>query len=283
VGVFRVAEVHDDDPHEFHILEPASSDWLQELANRYRALRTHFDLQPGEVTLDGITVLGTEALQRRIVEAAIPARRGGNFDVLRSDLGEMALAVHGEERYGYRYGYRSVRDRETVQLPGRGIDQIGVASTEDPQIILLVLGEAKVSAEKKSPPGVVDTSDDCLRAQHLHHIANYRDTANKVLLAARRCTDPETQELLLLASALLRDRRFEHLVLCCHSFVARPSLLAASSDYGTFRSAPADYTPSRVRFTILRLPGDDVEAIIDKFREYSLGPTGEQIEPQGEA
>lgn len=265
MGLFRVAEVHDDDPHEFHILEPAQANWLHDLALKYRELRTYSDLPLGEIRLDGVTSMSTEALQRRMIAAAVPTRSGGNFDVLRSDLGEMALAEYGAEAYGYSYGYRSVRDRELVTFAGRGIDQIGVAETDNPMRILVALGEAKVSSEQRSPPSVVDASNDCLRVQHLNHVSDLTSTADKILLAARRCTEPDTQRLMFLAAELTRQQKFDNVTVCCHSFVARPASLAAISDYGSFKSDPSSYAPGLVRFTLLRLPTDDVEAMIDQF------------------
>src|SRR5207237_641083 len=60
-----------------------------------------------------------------------------------------------------RFGYKSLRDRELVQLTGRGIDAIGIEVEENGDI-RLVLGETKLSDEAKSPPAVVDKGDDCL-------------------------------------------------------------------------------------------------------------------------
>lgn len=282
MGLFRVAETHDDDPHEFHILEPAHVNWLYDLATKYRELRTYCDLPLGDIRLDGVTVLSTEALQMRMIDAAVPVRRGGNFDVVRSDFGEVALAVYGEEAYGYSYGYRSVRDRELVQFPGRGIDQIGVAATKNPTKILVALGEAKVSSDQRSPPGVVDTSDDCLRIQHLHHLSNLAATADKVLLAARRCADPSTQELMLIAAELLRQKKFDNLTVCCHSFVARPASLAVVSDCGSFKLDPSAYAPGLVRFTLLRLPADDMEAIIGQFEQIARNDSNDPFKAQEE-
>jgi hypothetical protein len=273
VQPFGLAENHDSDPHEYRIVEAAIPSWLEEIAAKYRRLRTSCDIDPDEVSLDGVTILSTDQLMKRFAQAAIPERRGGNFDVLRSDFGEMILALHGELEYGYCYGYRPVRDRELPGQPGRGIDQIGVKAVIDSSSgltkIALILGEAKVSSDKNSPPAVVDTADDCLRKQHLFHLNNRTITCDKVVNAGRRCADRETQRNLLLAGELLRVGRLDRLDIICHSLVVRPKSLSSVSDFGTFKTSVSDFAPGVIRFIIFRLPDDDLEGMISKFAELA--------------
>jgi hypothetical protein len=285
VELFGVVESHDSSPHEYRIIEATSPNWLEELAAAYRTLRTTSSINPDAITLDGITILSPELLMQRIAQAAMPQRIGGNFDVLRSDFGEMVLAMHGETAYGYCYGYRSVRDRELPASPGRGIDQIGVKGAildNDSGVskVTLVLGEAKVSSDRNSPPAVVDRAEDSLRQQHLFHVGNRGITADKVVNAGRRCTDPETQRNLLLAAELLRVGKLDHLIIVCHSLVVRPKTRAGVSDFGTFKSSPTDFTPGVVRFIIFRLPDDNLEAMIDKFATLARSDSQEDdVEP----
>jgi hypothetical protein len=89
--------------------------------------------------LDGLT-FGKQAIENRLRQAAIPPRGGGNFAVPRSDFGETVAYCLLEERFGTRFGYKSIRDRELPRLPGRGIDAIGIEYTENGPL-RLVLGE----------------------------------------------------------------------------------------------------------------------------------------------
>jgi hypothetical protein len=272
MALFRVVESHDVDQHELRIIEPEPQAWLEQLATAYRSLRTATVVEVDDLELDGLRVLSGDHLKARLADRLVPTRRGGNFDVTRSDLGEMILGVVGEEMYSCAYGYRSVRDRELVGAPGRGIDQIGVEELNevlDTRQLALVLGEAKVSAEALTPPRVVDTAEDCLRNQHLGHISDLEVTADKVLDAARRCADRRTQRLMMWASELLRAERFDVLRLLCASVVVRPKDLACASDFGTFRTSPADYVPADVRFFVVRVPTNDIEALIDQFVAFA--------------
>ena len=271
--LFRLAEALDSSPHEYRVIEPDDPLWLEKLAHEYRELRTSSVIQPEEIKLDGITLVSLALLQQRIAEAAIAERRGGNFDVLRSDLGEMIMARHGTDEYGYLYGYRSIRDREMPGLPGRGIDQIGVEApvvdtTGSPRIAL-VLCEAKVSSDRRSPPSVVDAAEDSLRNQHIYHIKNVEVTADKIVNAARRCTDRETNYTMLIAAELLRTKIFDRLIVICHSLIVRPASCASEQDFGTFMKSPDDYLPGLIRFIICRLPNTDLESTIDSFTQIA--------------
>jgi hypothetical protein len=129
--LFSVAEIHDRDGHHLRVLELQGADWLQRLAAEYRALRTGSRHPTVALSFDGIELLDTSAVERVLAQMAVPEHREGNFAVTRSDFGEVMLGLANTELYGATYGYRSVRDRETVQLPGRGIDQIGVEMLSD--------------------------------------------------------------------------------------------------------------------------------------------------------
>lgn len=77
-----------------------------------------------------------------MLETQIAARQGGNFDVLRSDFAEVLLWHVGQAYGKFRYGYLSLRDRESAGQPGRGVDQIGIRLDDNDQVRLM-LGEAE--------------------------------------------------------------------------------------------------------------------------------------------
>lgn len=147
---------HGQDPHRLVILSATDADWLERLAQTYRVLRTARrmpDPAPGQApALAGIDVVDTTRLNRMLADTQIAKRSGGNFDVLRSDLAEVLLGHVGEHLGGFRYGYISVRDRESARQAGRGIDQVGVRLDPVGAVVHLMLGEAKVSSERASPP-----------------------------------------------------------------------------------------------------------------------------------
>ncbi len=264
-SLFVVAERHDVGEHELRVLEPASADWLAVLAEEYRRLRTVSDYPPTALSFDGLD-LAVEEVAEILGAATVPHYEPGNFGVVRSDLAEVILALVGEWMYGSRYGYRSVSDRELVQRPGRGIDQIGVEYDEPTARLTLVLGEAKVSSEQKSPPGVVDRGDDCLRAQHLMHLRDRHSTADKVWAASRRCPDPETQRLLRIAAELFRAGIDDKIRIVAASLLVRPPTARTPRDFGSFHRASADFRPAHIRFLLIRLPGDIDEVAVEFAR-----------------
>jgi hypothetical protein len=111
--------------HRFEAIAPDDGqDWLATVASEYSALRTRCALPLEDVSLDGITVVGVEHLRARLRSATIPAYSAGNFGIVRSDFGETLCYMLLEQSYGTRFGYKGVRDRELINLPGRGIDSI---------------------------------------------------------------------------------------------------------------------------------------------------------------
>ncbi|HEY4023840.1 MAG TPA: hypothetical protein VGM75_34510 [Pseudonocardiaceae bacterium] len=268
-SLFVIAEQHDVGEHQLRVLEPASADWLAVLAEEYRRLRTIASYRATALSFDGLD-LAVDEVARILRAATVPHYEPGNFGVVRSDLAEVILGLIGEQLYGSRYGYRSVTDRELVQRPGRGIDQIGVEIDQAATRLTLVLGEAKVSTEQKSPPGVVDRGGDCLRAQHLAHLHNRDVTADKVWAASRRCADPETQELLRLAAELFRRHLDDKIRVVASSLMVRPSTARTPRDFGTFHTASADFRPAHIRFLLIRVPGD-VDEVAMEFARLARG------------
>jgi hypothetical protein len=259
--------------HHLRVLEPASETYLETLAGEYRKLRTTSNQSVQALTLDGVEVLAVDGVRRALAEAAVPLYERGNFAIARSDLAEVLLGLVGEQTYCTRYAYRSVRDRELVRLPGRGIDQIGVeldrvsvpGEPTHRSRVTLVLGEAKVSSERACPPRVVDKAEDSLRAQHLGHLGDREATANKIWDASRRSSDEQTQNLLRTAAELFRQHVDDgRLRVVVASLMVRPSGYATPQDFGTFHSSVGDYLPAEVRFYIFRLP-EAVDITVQEF------------------
>lgn len=269
-SIFTLEEVLDASPHHYRVFAPNSAqDWFGASAAEYVRLRTRCKLPVEDVTLDGITVLDVSAISARLRKGLVPARRAikkeeeRNFDIIRSDFGETLCYMLLEQEYGTRFGYQSICDRELIQLPGRGIDAVGV---EDGSPLTLVLGETKVSDEKASPPQVVDKSTDCLRVQHTDHLSDLSNTADKIWNFSRHIIDLGLRKLYFLAAILLEEKRWERLrvIACC--VLVRPSQKYTSKDFGSFRKKPADYAPADIRFLVISLPSDVEPVIADWYR-----------------
>jgi hypothetical protein len=238
----------DDDPQ-----------WLAVIADEYVRLRSECVLPPCEVTLDGVQILSVARLQERLGAATLPFRRQDSFDVVRSDLGETVAYMLLEQEYRTAIGYKSVRDRETIQQPGRGLDVVGVESGD---IFTLVIAEVKVSDERANPPQVVDRSDDSLRSQHAGHLADPPATAKKIWNQSRHVLDKDVRNSLFAAALLFEERRWDRLRLVACCVLLRPRECYAAADFGSFHETPEDYAPAQLRFMVVCLPDARVETTV---------------------
>jgi hypothetical protein len=251
----------DEGGHHFRVVRPQDEEaFLSELAEEYLLLRTATTCDVKDISIDGIGVVSAEAILERLKRATIPERGKGSFSVVRSDFGETLAYTLLTQEYGTRFGYKSVRDRELIQLPGRGIDAVGVERSP----LTLVFGETKVSAEAKSPPQVVDYGKDCLREQHRGHISEREATANKVFDLARKSVDPEVQDLLFAATLGFEGKEPIVLRIAASSTLVRPECHHTADDFGSFRASPTDFAPAMIRFWILRTDSP-IEEIVDRW------------------
>lgn len=266
---YTLMESLDASPHQYRAYAVAEDDdWQRSSAAEYVKLRTECSLPVEDISVDGITVMDVEGIRQRLKNATVPKRRSFktqremSFDVIRSDLGETLSFMLLDEMYATKFGYKSVRDRELIQLPGRGIDAVGI---EDGDPLTLVLGETKVSNEE-SPPQVVDSSTDSLKAQHTEHLKDTKVTAAKIWNLARHVLDVRLRDLYFLAAFYLEEQRWEQLkiVACC--VLVRPCEKYQQLDYGSFRAKPSNFAPADIRFLIICLPGD-IDSIITGWYE----------------
>ena len=262
--MFTAVERWTDTSHQYLCLEPRTPiDWLEKLAEAYVQLRSDSPTPISPEVFDGIGVVDITAIQSRLRQSTLPTRIGGNLDVVRSDFGEVSSYIALERLFSTMLGYKSVRDRETIQFTGRGIDAVGIEGEDVLSLITLVLVETKVSDEAASPPQVVDTGADCLRRQHLAHISS-SETCAKVWDIARKAFDKDVRAKMLVAAQRFEMQQWEKLKLVCCCFLVRPSGLFSIADFGTFRTAPSDFSPASIRFMILRTP-DRIEQTISTF------------------
>ena len=262
--MFTTVEHWTEESHQYLCLEPNTpSRWLQQLAKTYVQLRSDSPTLISPEVLEGLGIVDIVGIRNRLQRATLPVRVGGNFDVVRSDFGEVSSYIALEGVFSTMLGYKSVRDRETIQFTGRGIDAIGVEVREDLPRITLVLVETKVSDESASPPQVVDTATDCLRNQHLAHLGS-SETCAKVWDVARKALNEEIRAIMLVAALRFQMKQWDRLELVCCCFLVRPNGLYSESDFGTFRTSPTDYFPASVRFIVLRTP-DRIEPTVNAF------------------
>lgn len=195
---FELIDKFDFDKHHFRVYEPSDSSnlgWLSPLAQEYIKLLTHRQTAPRNIVVNQSDLqMDVSRIQKYLRKASIPKYKEGNFNVVRSDFGELLCYMLHEHYYRTLFGAKSICCRELRDSPGRGIDAIGI---EIDDLLTLVLCEVKVSDDKDSPPGVVDSSDDCLGKQHRYHLDNLEEaTKDKVWRAMRFTRDENIADLL---------------------------------------------------------------------------------------
>lgn len=278
---FTVAWSKTIDDHRLTILDVAGSGWLVRAAEIYRELRTQTDEKIDESTFADIDIVDMGDVKDRYLRTQIPPRTGGNFDVVRSDLAEVLLAYIGEALHGYLYGYRAARDRELVRRTARGIDQIGVGTTQTDDgrtLVVLLIGEAKTSSDSATPPGVVDSSKDSLRVQHLDHMGDLDRLIEKVTTASKRARG-DAFVLFQIALTLLEQRRLDELRVRLTSMLVRPQGLGLPTDFGSFHDSPDDYLPGTVDFVILRTDSADIDQTVNDFHSIASAVEDEEEAP----
>lgn len=184
----------------------------------------------------------------RVPQAPDAKPRPDHLELSRNELGEVLAHLAATEVYGTVVPASRIRHKETPLQPSRGMDLLGV----DDGPLRLVLGEVKTSTEATSPPGVVDDGDDSLRGQLRAYMAD-DDRVDRALHWAVVHAAPQNKDLVGKALFLHIAGAVEHTLF---AVLVRPRALAATGDYGTFRSQPNDFSPGRIRFCIISLDQD---------------------------
>jgi hypothetical protein len=262
----KVIDDHSLAPQEFRILEPANlSTYITHLSKEYCNLRTECAASIDSVNVEGIGVVDTEKLHSFLVSKTIPDRIGGNFDVVRSDMGETAAYSLLEREYNTVIGYKGVRDRELSQLTGRGIDVIGI---ENNNTFTLLLGEAKVSSENRNPPRVVDDNEDSISKSLESHISNHSETSKKIWDVARHIRDNTIAQQFFTAAIYWDDEMWTEMDVVCCGVLVRPKEKCNENDFGLLRATPDIVAPGTVRFIIVCFD-EDLEEVVSTFHSLA--------------
>jgi len=242
----------------------SSGPWKAELAKEYVRLRSSTVGDLSSISLDGITILSPQKLRARLKQATVPNRRGSPLDVVRSDFGETLAYLLLEQEFGTAIGYKGVRDRETINLPGRGIDIIGIETNPH---FCLVLGEVKVSEENRTPPSVVDRNNDSLSKQLKFHVREHSITSQKLWDTARKVLDDAIRNNLFRAALAWDEKRWDLLRVLCCAILVRPKNIYKVKDFGSLKRYPRSMRPGTTRFIIVCIP-DGIEATVSAWFEF---------------
>lgn len=192
----------------------------------------------------------TEQLKQIIKENTIPIRNAIRpmNDIYRSDLGEMILTSYFDkenEDFGDSFiiPLKNIWDREHNDLPGRGIDVTGYKFNNDK--IEILIGEAKVSEEKKNPP---QASQEIFLEQK-KYTENKEYFKRRISNYSKKLTPEHAKNFMLVLVALECEVEDVYDVLygCC---LVRDSSCFNDADYGNMKTKCNNFDPNRIHFLI---------------------------------
>ena len=253
--------------------------FIQKFAEMYLGQRsqTQFDYSKiSEQVLYKNLGFNTDALKQIITKNAIhvDTKREQGLqpavlkDIYRSDLGELLMTYYFEEKLpeGERFiiPLKNITFRERADLPGRGLDAIGYRKISDEKIEVL-LGEAKVSAEKKSPPSVVDSAYDSLYKTQLKHKNDIPMVIRRLTDYARRLDGEEAAILGYIIVCIDKQLTDKYSVTYGCTLIRDYTCVSETSDFGKLKSKETDFEPGKVHFSILSFSNKNIEETVDLF------------------
>jgi hypothetical protein len=252
--------------------------FIQKFAERYIAQRSQTLSDYGSINdkmLYENLGFGTETLRQIISQNAIPIDRkreqGSQSsvfrDIYRSDLGELLMTYYFEEKLPEEERFiiplKNITFRERAELPGRGLDAIGYKYSKG--TVEILLGEAKVSAEKKSPPAVVDSNDDSLYKTHLKYKTSTPLVIQRLSDYARRLNAKDATIIGFAILCLNKNITDKCSITYGCTLIRDYTCVNVPSDYGKFKTNETEFEPGQIQFYILSFSNKSIDETVDMF------------------
>jgi len=254
-------------------------EFIEKFAQKYLEQRSQaqFDYNTvNEQVLYKNLGFGTEVLRQIITKNAAPVDKKREQglestvlnDIYRSDLGELLMTYYFEEKLpeGERFviPLKNITFRERADMPGRGLDAIGYKKVSDEKIEIL-LGEAKVSSDKKSPPAVVDSANDSIYNTHLKHKDNVPIVVQRLSDYARRLNARDAGIIGFVILCLEKNLSDKYSITYGCTLIRDHTCVNEDSDFGRLKSQKADFEPGKVHFSILSFSNNNIEETVNMF------------------
>jgi hypothetical protein len=258
---------------------PVNDSFVKKFAEMYLAQRsqTLFDYKEvNQQALFNNLGFGTDVLRQIITKNAIPIDKNREQglqpavlnDIYRSDLGELLMTYYFEEKLpeGERFiiPLKNITFRELADLPGRGLDAVGYRNDLEGKVEIL-LGEAKVSADKKSPPQVVDKTNDSIFKTQLKHKNEVPVVIQRLSDYARRLNIKDA-EIIGFAIVCMESGLSGKVCLTYGCTLIRDyNCVNENTDYGKMKTNEKDFEPGKVHFSILSFSDKNIDETVDLF------------------
>lgn len=253
--------------------------FIRKFAERYLSQRsqTNFDYATlNQSSLYGNLDFDTSALEKILERNAVAVdvnREKGIEpavlnDIYRSDLGELLMTYYFEEKLpeGERFiiPLKNITFRERADMPGRGLDAIGYKVADDS--IEILLGEAKVSGDKHSPPAVVDSSADSIYKTHMKHRDDNEVVVQRLSDFVRRLG---AQDAAILGYAIvsLINKQDDCVITYGCTLIRDFECVNEATDFGKLKSRSVEFEPGKVHFSLLSFEDKTISDTVDLFYE----------------
>lgn len=227
---------------------------LEELAEKYIELRSHVreiaDIQndPRFKNLG----FSTKNIKDYFAKNTKPLRMSDAplKDIYRSDLGEMLLTMYFDAGYtslgdSFVIPLKNIWDREHNDLPGRGIDVTGYKEISGK--IEILIGEAKVSEEMKSPPQV---SKEIYKEQIKYTSPENTYLKRRLSNYAKKLGAKDAANITLVLMALEHEELGDIYQLVFGCCLVRDNNCFHSNDFGKMQSEKDNFSPNRIHFIV---------------------------------
>ena len=190
-------------------------------------------------------------------------------DIYRSDLGELLTTYYFEEKVEenrrFMIPLKNITYRERYDMPGRGIDAIGYRMDKSKTNILI--GEAKVSAQKSNPPSVVDANKDSIYQTQKTYHDNEEIVVQRLSDYVRRLS-ASSEHFIAIAGVVINmakgnSDKYEVTYGC--GLVRDFNCVDESKDFGKMKALDHEFKPGNVEFVIFSFTEKTIDETVELF------------------
>ena len=190
-------------------------------------------------------------------------------DIYRSDLGELLMTYYFEEKIeeGSRFiiPLKNITFRERDDMPGRGMDAIGYRLGKNKLEILL--GEAKVSAQKKNPPDVVHSTSDSIYETQKNYNNNLDVVIRRLSDFSKRLNTKDAEVIGLAILNIDGEKEENYSITFGCTLIRDFTCVDDQKDFGKMQSKQNEFGQNNIHFSILSFTEYDIEQTVQKFYE----------------
>lgn len=259
---------------------PVTDPFIQKFAERYLEQRsqTVFDYTTlNQGALFENLGFDTEVLRNIVKKHAVAIDKNREHgiqphvlsDIYRSDLGELLMTYYFEEKLpdGKRFiiPLKNITFRERADMPGRGLDAIGYKQNDGK--IEILLGEAKVSESKQSPPAVVDATADSIYKTQKHYRDNLPVVVQRLSDFARRLS---SQDAAIIGFAIVNmslDMDDKYSITYGCTLIRDYDCVNEQTDFGKMKTNAVEFEPGEVHFSVLSFQNKTIQETVGLFYE----------------